>query len=198
MTRDTSELGSLLTILGRVCQARALAVWIPADDQLQLVGDWRLEHSLVEWMRRMWAEVAAELHAGRRLTLRVEVTLHPLLARDGSLVGVLQHLGPLPASGVRRDYLDESLVDIARMLVSDRPAGVQAQRVLPRLVPFDFRGSPDAFDRHAYGAWLERCGWDITHAAAILGITRQALYDRMEFLGLARPTWRDRPDETDG
>ncbi len=197
MARDISELTSLLTILGRICQARALAVWTPIDGQLQLVADWRLEHSLVEWLRRTWVDVETKLHAGQRLTLAVDVTLHPLLARDGGLVGLVQHVGPLPSAGARRDYLDETLLSIARILTQDRPAGMQAHRMLA-LAPFDLRASHDTFNRQAYGAWLERCGWDITQAAAILGITRQALYDRLDGLGLARLTSREPVDEPEG
>lgn len=197
MARDTSELTSFLTIVGRVCQARALAVWVPVDDELQLVGDWQLEHSLYDLLRTTWAQVADELSAGRRLTLGVEVTLHPLLARDGALIGVLQYVGASPNDGARRRYLDESLTALGPMLSKDRPASARARRVLPH-VALDLDGPPETLDRRAYAVWLERCGWDVTQAAAILGITRQALYDRLESMGLTRAVVRGRIGESKG
>jgi Bacterial regulatory protein, Fis family len=197
MARDAPELTSFLTIVGRVCQARALAVWVPVDDELQLVGDWQLEHPLYDLLRTTWTQVADELSAGRRLTLGVEVTLYPMLAREDGLIGVLQYVGAFPHAGARRHYLEESLTALARMLSKDRPASVQARRVLPH-VALDLDGPAETLDRRAYAVWLERCGWDVTQASAILGITRQALYDRLESMGLTRTDVRGRLDESKG
>lgn len=190
-------LSPLLTNLGEVCRARALAVWVPLEDGLELVGDWHLDQRLYDLLRRRWEASLAVLRAGRRVTLEAEVEMLPLLALDGALLGVVQYVGLLPDGGARRVFLEEALTRFATLLANPLPASVEAEGLLA-LVPFDLEGDAEEVERRTYAELLERCGWDVTLAAHVLGMTRQALYDRMEELCLVRPTARLRPRGSEG
>ena len=196
MARNASELISLLTALGRVCEARAIAAWAVADGHLQLVGDWQLEQSLFDMLRLAWENLAPELGAGQRLTIHPEVVLQPLMGCDGTLIGVMQYVGPAPSDDVRQQLFSETATAAAALLEAERPPGRKARRIVS-LVPVDFDGQLNDVERRGYGDCLERCGWDVSVAAACFGMTRQALYDRMQALGLTRRPWRTRGEEKD-
>lgn len=185
-------LSAQLTNLGEVCGAQALALWIPLEDRLELVADWRLDQPLYDLLRRRWESSATDLCAGRRVTLGAHVFVLPLLAPDGALSGAVQYVGSLPEGGARRVFLEESLTRFARLLANPLPPTVAAEGLLT-LVPFDLEGDAEDVERRIYVERLERCGWDITLAAEALGMTRQALYVCIEELGLTRPTGPLRP-----
>jgi len=185
MERDLSVLASLLTSTGRLCEARAMAVWEPVEDQLHLLADWQLDQPLFDLVRRGWRELERELRAGRQVMPRPDVLLLPLLARDGTLLGVLHYAGtPLPA-GPKQALLNETAEDVKELLASTLPPEATTRRMRP-LLPVDLDGEPDTFTRRTYGALVERCGGDVSAAAALLAMARSMFYDRMDACGLSR------------
>jgi hypothetical protein len=197
MERDLPVLTNLLTSTGRLCEARAVAVWEPVEDQLHLVADWRLDQPLIDLLRSAWREFERELRAGRRVTLPPDVLLLPLLSRDGTLLGVLQYVGaPLPV-GPRQSLLDETAQDVQELLATTLPPAARTQRMLP-LLAVDLDGEPDTLTRRTYGALVERCGGDVSAAAAMLAMARSMFYDRMDACGWLRWKPRKRADESGG
>lgn len=197
MERDLPVLTSLLTSLGKLCEARAVAVWEPGEDQLHLVADWQLDQPLLDLLRRGWRAFERELRDGRRAMLQPDVLLLPLLARDATLLGVLQYVGtPLPA-GPKQLLLDETAEDVKALLAATLPPAARTPRMLP-LLSVDLDGEPDTLTRRTYGALVERCGGDVSAAAAMLAMARSMFYDRMDACGLLRWKPRKRTDETGG
>lgn len=186
-----------LTHLGDVCCARALALWVPAEDRLALIGAWRFEPPLAEAFPRRWGSSAAELRAGRRVQLAEDDVVLPLLGRAGTLLGVLQYVGALPEGGARRIFLGETLAHLVTLLTAHSPAVAETERLLA-LVPFDLEGDDADLERRTYARMLERCGWDVTDAAALLGVTRQTLYERFRQLELDRPPTRLSHQDAEG
>lgn len=167
-----------------MCGAEALALWIPLQDGLILAADWRLDPTHDDLVRGNWARVRADVGAGRRLRLAEDVTLIPLL-NAGVTLGAVAYVGALPAAGARRVFFEETLSRLARLLAA--PLSQDAlDEGLASLVPFDLEGDVEAVERRSYSRLLLRCGWDVTLAAASLGITRQSFYERLEELDLLR------------
>lgn len=197
MERDLPVLTSLLTSLGRLCEAQAVAVWELVEDQLRLVADWQLDQPAFDLLRRGFEEFERELQAGRPVAPRSDVLLLPLLARDGRLLGVLHYVGtPLPA-GPRQRLLDETAEDVKALLVTTLPPEAGTRR-MRSLLSVDLDGEPDTLTRRAYGALVERCGGDVSAAAAMLAMARSMFYDRMDACGLSRWKPRKRSGESGG
>lgn len=189
-------LSSLLTNLGEICHARSLVLWAPLDDTLELVANWRLDRSLYDCFMRRWPEDASSLRAGRHATLEPDGRVVPLLDETGTLVAVFLYAGAFPDGGPRRLYLDDALATIATLAADPVATPVKPDPSMD-FVPLDVEPEDEDDDvqtveRRGYADLLQRCGWDVTSAADVLGMTRQALYDRLEELRLKRPV-DDRP-----
>lgn len=192
MERDIATLTSILTGIGNLCRARAVAVWETIEDQIHLVVDWQLDQALFDGLRSEWRRIERELRACDRLTLTEGVLLLPL--RHGqALLGVLQYVGPPPPPGLHQQVLDETVQDIVGLLGATPPQACR-RRIVP-LLPVDLDGAPDALRRRTYGALHERCGGDASALAVALEMARSTLYERLNICGLAR--WKSslRSDE---
>jgi hypothetical protein len=186
MLAVTPVLADLLTSLGNVCRADAVALWVPVDDRLDLVADWRLDQGLYDLLRQHDLR-SAELRVGRRVEVTPNVTALPILGLEGSLLGVLQYVGTLPDRDARRVFLDHSMTRLAAILADALPPTREGTQLLT-LVGYDFVSELDGLERRTYMEFLESCGWDVSLVASVLELPRQALYDLLEALNLVRPT----------
>lgn len=186
MLAVTPVLVDLLTSLGDVCRAEAVALWVPVDERLDLIADWRLDQHLYDLLRQHDLS-SAELRVGRRVEVMPNVTALPLLGPEGSLLGVLQYVGTLPDRDARRIFLDHTMTRLAAILGDALPPTREGTHLLT-LVAYDFVSDVDSLEHRTYLEFLENCGWDVSMVASALELTRQALYDRLEALNLVRPT----------
>lgn len=184
MLTVTPVLVGMLTNLGEVCRADALALWIPLDDRLDLVADWRLDQRLYDLLQGTLDLTA--LRVGRVVQAEAGVAALPVLGADGTLVAILQYVGVLPDQGVRWVFLHDTMKRLATVLGDALPHTAEGASLL-NLVPCDLVGESQELERRTYMDFLERCGWDVSLAASALEMTRQALYDLMCELDLARP-----------
>ncbi len=190
MTRRNAMLNSLLTHLGEVCRAEALGVWAHDEDGPRLLGDWRIEQRVYDLLQARWMTVERDARAGRRAKLDGRATVLPLL-KHGSFLGMLLYVGDVPERGAERALLDETIARLLDVVGTPQLDPHEVDWLVPEL-PLDLEGAREEFERHYYADLLERCGWDVSRTAAVLRLTRQALHDRLELLGLAR--LRSRPD----
>ena len=180
-------LSELLTSVGIVCRADALAVYTTESGRPCLAADWRLDQRLYDLLVSHWQQAKAQLQTGRRVALDSSATALPILGRAGQLLGVMVYVGSLPHGGARRIFLDESL-SRAGLLLANPTAPVVRTEHCSTLVPFDLADDPDELERQAYEELLDRCGWHVSHIARLLHMTRQAFYVQLEKVGLSRPT----------
>jgi Bacterial regulatory protein, Fis family len=184
MARCNALINSLLTHLGEVCRADALGVWGPHEDGPRLLGDWCIEQRLYDLLQARWMSVERDVRSGRRALLAARTTALPLL-RHGVFLGALLYVGDVPERGAERALLDETIARLAEVLGAPQVDLHEADWLVPEL-PLDLEGAREEFERHYYADLLERSGWDLSRTAALLRLTRQALYDRLELLGLTR------------
>ena len=182
----TSVLVGLLTNLGEVCRARALALWVPLDGRLDLLADWQLDQRLYDLLRDLDPS-RAELSIGSRFTVGADVHVLPVLGSDGALMAILQFVGDLPERNTRRRFLDDGLRELAAVLREAAPDGSEAAGLLT-LVLGEASQESNEIEQRTYEAVLERCGWDVSVVATVLEMTRQALYEELDALSIARPT----------
>lgn len=187
MTAVHPLLAELLTSTGVVCRADALALYATDGERPCLAADWRLDQRLYDLLTSGWSRAEPHLRVGRSTRLDVNVTALPILDRTGRLVGVMVYIGALPHGGVRGIFLNETLTRAGRLLSNPTAPVVRTDRC-STLVPFDLTDDEDEIERQAYEELLDRCGWNVSHIAGVLHMTRQALYAQLEKIGLIRPT----------
>ena len=185
MTRLILALTSLLTHLAHVCLPEALGVWVPDSDGPRLAGDWRLDQRLYDLMQARWMGIEADARAGRRPLLDTNAQALPLFGRDGTFLGVLLYVGEVPQRGAERTLVEETVAQLAKVLGAPEVDASEVEWLVPTL-PLALDGDSEEVERRYYAELLEHAGWDISRSAALLKLTRQALYDRLEALGLAR------------
>lgn len=183
MECDRATLTSILTGLGRLTEARAVAVWEYVECQLQLVADWQLDHELFDALRRGWRTCQAELCAGQHSLWRPDVLLVPLHVSGGPLLGVLQYVGTLPLPSEKQFLLDEAAEDLRADFATARPAARRPESWRSMLA-VDIAGEVDEVKRRAYRTLVERCGGDVSHAAQTLDMARSAFYSRLNECGI--------------
>ncbi|MFY8134287.1 MAG: sigma 54-interacting transcriptional regulator, partial [Aquimonas sp.] len=135
-----------------------------------------------------------------RLNL-IELKLPPLAARPLDILPLAEHFlaGRKPLSGGAREALlrhpwpgngRELRIVIERASLRARGAQIEASDLglpaAPASVPPSETGLADEPDRASIEAALARAGGVVAQAASELGLSRQALYRRMERLGIAR------------
>ena len=156
------------------------------------------------------ADLPAMIRAGSfredlyyRLNL-IELRLPPLAERPGDILPLARHFlggGKSLEADTQRALLRHSWPGNVRELKNtmQRAALLSAteQLVASDLgLPVSLQNSPgwdSELDRETIETSLRRAGGVVAHAAAELGLSRQALYRRMERLGLGRTNAEERP-----
>lgn len=165
------------------CGARICAAWRREGPRVYLVLGRPIHSYLLGAAEGVWSEAREALERGQTVR-QAGGTFVPLLDDQGECVGLLAlDVDPEQADAAQRTFV-AAMVDSIRQAVVD--SGAQ-ERVWP-LDPI-LAGS-DAFERLERAQLLtalEHCDWNVSWAARELGVTKQALYRRMQKHAVARP-----------
>lgn len=165
------------------CGARICAAWRREGQRVHLVLGRPVNSYLLGAAEGVWSEAREGFERGQTVR-EAGGAFVPLLDDDGECVGLLAlDVDPDQADPAQRSFV-AAMVDSIRQAVVD--SGCQ-ERVWP-LDPT--LAGADAFERLERAQLLtalEHCDWNVSWAARALGVTKQALYRRMQKHAVTRP-----------
>lgn len=170
--------------LAAKCGARICAAWRRAGQRMHLVLGRPIHSYLLGAAEGVWSEARDALERGQTVR-EAGGAFVPLLDGGGACVGLLALDVDLAQADMTQRSFTATVLDNIRQAVVD--SGAQ-ERVWP-LDPSTLADG-DAFERLERAQLvtaLEHCGWNVSWAARELGVTKQALYRRMQKHTVARP-----------
>jgi hypothetical protein len=166
---------TLLEFLAMEHAAARAAVFSASDDRLSLFFGRSMEQGALDWTHDQWHRLAAKLRRGFEIR-EGDHSLIPIM-RARQLVALLY----LDAPNIHM----ETVLDVSAQLAEAIRHATGA--VIQGAVDAWLESTPeDEIQRQKIVLLLERHEHNLSRVARILKITRQALYRRMDVLGISR------------
>ena len=165
------------------CGARICAAWRREAQRLHLVLGRPVNSYLLGAAEGVWSEARDALERGETVP-EAGGAFVPLLDDQGGCVGLLAlDVHPEPADAARRTFV-AAMVDSIRQAVVDSGSQERVWPLDPTLAGAD---TFERLERAQLVTALEHCDWNVSWAARALGVTKQALYRRMQKHTVVRP-----------
>lgn len=165
------------------CGARICAAWRRHGQRLHLVLGRPIHSYLLGAAEGVWSEARAALEGGQTVR-EAGGAFVPLRDDDGHCVGLLAlDVDPAEADLAQRNFV-ATMLDSIRQAVVD--SGVQ-ERIWPLDPVLSGCDAVGRLERAQLVTALDQCDWNVSGAARMLGVTKQALYRRMQKYAVTRP-----------